>query len=440
MENRETTIMRLSHDGRGIAQIDGKTTFVFGALAGEDVSISYLKKKSKYDEAKVEKIHKASTIRVQPRCDFFGLCGGCSLQHLDQNAQISFKQNVLLEQLQHFGKVSPLSVMPPLVANAYGYRRKARYSVRYIMKKERILVGFREMHHPRYIAEISSCQVLHPRIGLLITPLQECFSAMNNKTSIAQVEVAVGDENAALVLRHLEPLDENDRAILIGFAKLHDVWLYLQPGKLSSIHKVYPHDGRDLLSYVVDDIGFDFHPVEFTQVNAEINQLMIKQAVSLLDLQPSDVVLDLFCGLGNFSLPMARRSQSVTGIEGERSLVNRAQKNAEKNGITNAQFLMADLNRSEELVRLVQETSCNKILIDPPRSGAEAVVSNVPLETISTLVYVSCNPATLARDAGILCQRGMQLISVGVMDMFTHTEHVEAMALFTKVDYEHACV
>lgn len=430
MEEIITTIKRLGHDGRGIAHVNGKTTFVFGALPDEEVAISYVRKKSRFDEAFVASIITPSPKRVGPNCKSFGTCGGCSLQHVEQNAQIEFKESVLLEQLKHFGHVAPENILPPLCAAPYGYRRKARFSVRYIEKKQRTLVGFREKHYPRFIADVDACEVIHPSLGQLFIPLQECLNGLENRNAIAQIEVAVGDEQTAIILRHLLPLSDEDNRSIIDFAKRHNLWLYLQPGNYHSIHKVEPKDEKLLTYAIADDITLHFHPCDFTQVNASINRQMIKQAIDLLKPTNSDVVLDLFCGIGNFSLPLAKKAGRVVGIEGDERLVKRAAMNAEINSITNAQFYTSDLTTVDDMLGIMRTSGCNKILIDPPRSGAKEVVENLDLKDIEAIVYVSCNPSTLARDAGILCARGFTLSHVGVMDMFTHTEHVEAMALF----------
>lgn len=426
-------ISRQSHDGRGIAHRDGKTIFVFGALAGEEVVINYLNRRAKFDEAITTTIIKASAERRDPLCEFFGTCGGCSLQHMDQDAQINFKQSVLLEQLEHFGKITPKNIVSPLKSEAYGYRRKARYSVRHVAKKEKVLIGFRELHQPRFLADINHCRVLDPKIGLLIKPLQEYFKDLENKKHIAQIEAAVGDNATALIFRHLEPLSEHDKNILIKFSLEHAIWLFLQPGGYNTIHKVFPDDHDNFLTYnITQDIKLYFHPCDFTQINYKINQQMIKQALTFLELNKHDTVLDLFCGIGNFSLPLARLCHSVIGIEGEAAMVERATMNAERNNIANASFYCADLNAPEKILPIIENKSFNKILIDPPRSGARALVENLRLDEVELIVYVSCGPASLARDAGILAQRGFELTHVGVMDMFTHTEHVEAMAVFKK--------
>jgi 23S rRNA (uracil1939-C5)-methyltransferase len=425
-------ISGLSHDGRGIAHINGKITFVFGALPEEQVLISYTSKRSKFDEAVARKILIPSAKRVTPQCQFFGICGGCNLQHLSQQAQIEHKQSVLLEQLLHFGHVTPKNILSPLTANPYGYRRKARYSVRHVVKKQRVLIGFRELHNPRFLADINTCHVLHPSLAALISPLQDCLSTLECSKHIAQIEAAVGDNATALIFRHLQPFSEADHKKIIDFAREYKIWLYLQPGGYNTIHKVYPLDDHFYLRYdVTETISLYFSPADFTQINANINRQMIAEALRLLDLNKNDKVLDLFCGIGNFSLAIAEKCAQVIGIEGEKAMVERAIMNAQINRIENASFLACDLNQTEKIAAILPRDA-NKLLIDPPRSGAREVVSTLPLDNIDIIVYISCNPATLARDAGILNDRGFDLELALVMDMFTHTEHVEAMAMFKK--------
>ena len=427
-------INKLSHDGRGIAHVDNKTTFVFNALPGEEVSIDYVKKRSKFDEAKACEIIKSSPERVKPNCEFFGLCGGCSLQHMDQASQVNFKQEVLLEQLEHFGKVKPENILSPLKTESYGYRRKARYSVRYVAKKDKVLIGFRERDQPRFLADINSCEVCHPNLNNLIKPLQEYLYKLENKKHIAQIEASVGDNATALIFRHLEPMSHADREILIDFAQKYNIWLFLQPGGYKTIHKIYPVDQDIYLTYnITNNVILYFHPSDFTQVNYDINRQMIQQALKFLEPKPTDIILDLFCGIGNFSLPIAQECAYVTGIEGEAAMVQRATMNAERNNIKNINFYRADLNETELLSNIIKNNKFNKLLIDPPRSGARVLVENLDLDSIEKIIYISCNPASLARDAGILAQRGFKLTHTGVMDMFTHTEHVEAMAVFDRI-------
>ena len=424
-----TTIDSLSHDGRGITMINGKKTFIRGGLAEEDVRFVYTKKHRQYDEGLVTDIITPADKRVTPRCDYFGICGGCNLQHLHPTAQIQHKQTVLLEQLQHFGNIIPNTILPPLTANSWGYRRKARLGVKYVHAKEKVLVGFREING-RYITNMESCDILHPNVGNILPELSHLIASLSCFSQLPQIEVAIGDDITALIFRHLAALTENDHALLVDFAKQHNIHCYSQPNKIDSIVKLYPQDENDLLSYCLPAFNLQlyFHPTDFTQVNHEINQMMIKQALTLLALEKTDTVLDLFCGLGNFTLAIAKHCQQVIGVEGDLRMVKRARFNANQNHLNNCEFYVSDLIKIDIQQQWMKK--CAKLLLDPPRSGAEAIVSQASQFGAKRIVYVSCNPATLARDAGILQQQGYTLETVGVMDMFPHTGHVESIALF----------
>lgn len=426
-------IDRLAHEGRGIAMVEGKTVFVDGGLTGELVRFQVTRKRSSLDEGRVIEVLEAAADRVEPGCKHFGICGGCSLQHMHTGAQIAHKQAVLLELLQHFGGVQPLEVLPPLQAEGYGYRRKARLGVKYVIKKDQVLVGFREKAS-HFLTDISECAVLEPRIGKLIVPLRELFMSMAARDQIPQLEVAIGDTQAALVIRHLVPLCDSDIAKLLTFAARHHIELYLQPKGNDSVHKLWPEDGHERLSYRFDDFDLEmrFHPMDFTQVNADINRQMLPLAVQLLGATENDRVLDLFCGLGNFTLPLARSAGQVVGVEGDEAMVVRGRENALHNGLTNVEFYGADLAGdfyNEPWAR----QGFDKILVDPPRTGALEIIKHFPHFGAKRIVYVSCNPATLARDAGELARQGYVLKKAGVMDMFPHTAHVESIALFEKV-------
>ncbi len=425
------TIEGLTHEGRGVARVEGKTVFVDGALPGEEISFRYTARKKSFDEGEVAEIHQPSPDRVTPRCPHFGLCGGCALQHLAPMAQIRSKQQVLLDDFQHIGGVTPATLLPPLEGLHWGYRRKARLGVKYVIKKGRLLVGFRERRSP-YLADLSRCEVLHPSVGERITQLAELIGTLDLHDRIAQLEVAVDDQHTALVLRNLAPLTESDRARLIEFAQQQQLWLYLQPGGNDTVTPLWPEQME--LSYRLGafEVEFGFGPTDFTQVNYEINQQMVERAVALLDPQPTDRVLDLFCGIGNFSLPLARRAAEVVGVEGASESVVRARQNAERNGITNAQFHAADLT-TDLAAAPWWRGGFDKALLDPPRSGAQETLEQLAKLKVGRIVYVSCNPATLARDAGILVKEyGYRLEQAGVMDMFPHTAHVESIALFVK--------
>jgi 23S rRNA (uracil1939-C5)-methyltransferase len=433
----EAVITDLSHDGRGVARIDGKTVFVSGALLGEQVMAKLRKRHRHFDEAEVVELITRSPHRVEPRCRHFGQCSGCTLQHLDAESQIATKQRVLAENFERIGKVTPQSWLPPLTGEPWGYRRKGRLSVRNVVKKGRVLVGFREEENPRFVADIQQCEVMHPALGPKVGLLAELLNGMDAANDIPQIEFAGGDDNMALVFRHMQPLSERDLAALTAFGQQHELAIYLQPGGNSSVHPLWPEQPRLAFRIasgdaLVDDVELEFLPLDFVQVNADMNQRMMARTLELLDLQPNDRVLDLFCGLGNFTLPIARRVAEVVGVEGEHGLVERAAQNAARNGIANAHFHVANLFEDQRDADWARQP-WDKVLLDPPRAGADKVLEYLPHKQTRRIVYVSCHPASLARDAGILVnQHGFKLISAGVMDMFPHTAHVESIALFER--------
>jgi 23S rRNA (uracil1939-C5)-methyltransferase len=427
----EVSITGLSHDGRGIAEIDGKKLFVHGALPGERVLARMTASMRRYDEAEATEVLVHSPRRIKPRCPHFGVCGGCALQHLDPDAQIQAKQESLLQNLERIGKVLPQRVLEPLTGPLWNYRRKARLSVRYVHKKERLLIGFRE-RKGRFVAEMNECHVLDSRVAKLLPQLTALIESMDARERIAQIEVACGDHLCALVFRHLDPLGEGDQNKLEGFAREHDIAILLQSGGPASIRPLYPR--HVALDYAVPefDLTLQFGPSDFIQVNAELNRAMIHHALELLRPGPADKVLDLFCGLGNFTLPLARLAGSVVGVEGDAELVEKARKNASRNGIENASFYVADLSAGVEGLSWLRQQH-DLILIDPPRSGALEMLPHIAATAAHRLVYVSCHPASLARDAGILsADHGFELVAAGVMDMFPHTGHVESIALFER--------
>ena len=426
----ELAIESLSHEGRGVARREGKTVFVHGALPGERVVAERYKSRPKFEEAKVLEIKSAVPARVEPVCRHYEVCGGCSLQHLSTHDQIEHKQRVLLELIQHQAAVAPEFVKPPVMAASHGYRRKARLGVKHVIKKERVLVGFRERNKP-YVADIESCTVLDARVGERLMDLAALVESLSAPNKIPQIEVAMGDDCGALVFRNLVPLTEDDRIKLANFGERVQLSMFLQPGGEDSLQAVF--DAGEL-TYSVDDgaVTFAFEPLDFTQVNAEINQQLIPEVCDLLDLQPEDKVIDFFCGLGNFTLPMARRTRTVLGIEGETSLIDRAKQNASRNDIHNVDFECADLSDTEFFARKAL-LGYNKILIDPPRTGAAALFTTMDLTGVERIAYVSCNPATLARDIGFAVENhGFTLQYARVFDMFPHTAHVESAALLVR--------
>ncbi len=427
------TIEALSHDGQGIASIDGKRCFVPQVLPQEQVKVHIVQDKRRYFIAKLESVITPSASRVAPQCPHFGVCGGCQLQHMSQADQIQLKQNALAEQLQHFGHTQPQEWLPPLKAEPYGYRRKARIGVRYVHKKEKLLLGFREQNG-RYLADCDTCHVIHPDVAKLWQPLREMIATLSVYQEIPQVEVAVGDDAIALVLRHLQALNDDDILACTNFAKQYNVHFYLQPKGPDTVHRIWPVDGPQRLHYTLTEqkLKFEFHPNDFTQINAGINQQMVSQAMKLLDLQPSDTALDLFCGLGNFTLPLAQQAHRVVGVEGDEAMVKRVLENAQANQLDNVTAYCANL--AEDCMDAPwAKQPYDKILLDPPRTGAQTLIPLLGKLGASRIVYISCNPATLARDAGLLKEQGYLLEKAGIMDMFTHTQHTEAMALFIKV-------
>lgn len=426
----DITIDSLAHDGRGVGRINGKAVFVEGALLGEKVVMRYSACHGKYDEGRVVEVLEASPDRVTPPCAAAHICGGCSLQHMDSAAQIAMKQKILQDQLAHFGDLKPVEWLAPMTGPTLGYRRKARLGTKYVEKKGAALVGFREKGSS-FLAEIEQCRVLVPEVGLAFPDLKALLASLQERLHVPQIEVAQGDDATALVVRHMRPLPVTDLETLVQFCQQRQFHLYLQPGGPDSIHKVWPEDGVERLQYRLEDFGLtlQFHPVDFTQVNPWINRQMVRQAIEFLDIQPHERVLDLFCGLGNFTLPLATRAAAVVGVEGDETMVVRGRENAALNGLSNVEFYGADLTQPFEGQPWAQG-GFDKILIDPPRSGALEIVSRMTVFKPRRIVYVSCNPATLARDAGELKKQGYRLLKAGVMDMFPHTTHVESIAVF----------
>ncbi len=428
-----TIIESLDHEGRGVAHVEGKTIFIEGALPGETVEYSTFKKKPSYEQATATKILKPSFMRVTPRCPNFGLCGGCSMQHMEAGAQVAAKQRVLEDNLWHIGKVRVEEMLPAIYGPPWGYRHRARVSVKYVRKKERVLVGFHEKRSS-FIADMESCEVLPPRISALLMPLRALVEQLSIRERLPQVEVALGQDVDVLVLRIMDPLNEQDEALLREFADRHHIQFFLQSKGPETVQPFYPLDAPEL-NYTLPDFGIvmPFQPTEFTQVNPDINRVLVRRAINLLDPKPGERVADLFCGLGNFSLPIAQRGADVVGVEGSAALVRRAQANAEVNGLSaRARFVEANLFEVDA-VGLKKLGHFDKMLIDPPRDGAFEVIKALAEDGPQRIVYVSCSPATLARDAEVLVHsKGYVLKAAGVVNMFPHTAHVESIALFEK--------
>jgi len=429
----QVVIDDLSHDGCGVARREGpggKVTFVNGALPGETVLAQQTAKNRHFDQAHTVQVLHASKDRVAPRCAHFGTCAGCVLQHLEAKAQIAAKEQVLLDNLERIGHVRATNVLPALTANVWGYRRKGRLSVRRVEKKGKTLLGFRE-HDPRFVADINQCLTMIPSLGNALPALAKFIDTLDGRSMIPQIEFVAGDAVVALTLRHLQPLSTADQQAWQEFAQQHGFAIYVQPGGTDSVQLLWPPQGAHLaFSLPQWQLELRFAPLDFIQVNAELNQQMIAQALDLLDAQPNDRVLDLFCGLGNFSLPLARCAREVVGVEGDSGLVARARANAAHNQLNNVQFFAADLTQDQRHTPWMRQ-GFDRLLLDPPRSGALEVLQQLPLAQFQRIVYVSCHPASLARDAGWLVnEQKFKLRTVGVMDMFPHTAHVESIAVF----------
>ena len=439
----------LDLEAQGVAHnAEGKVVFIEGALPGEEVQVQVHRRKANWEQATPTAIRRESAQRVRPACVHFGLhagaCGGCKMQHLHPAAQVAVKQRVLEDQLWHLAKVRPETILRPIEGPPYGYRQRARLSVRHVAKKGGVLVGFHE-RKSSYVADMRDCQVLAPQVAALLLPLRALVASMEQRDRLPQIEVAVGDTVTALVLRHLEPLAAADRERLRAFAAAHGVQWWLQPKGPDSVHRLDEDDGSGELAYALPEFGvaLPFRPTDFTQVNAQINAVLVGRALRLLAPQGDERVIDWFCGLGNFTLPIATRAREVLGIEGSETLVARARDNARHNGLAGrAQFAARDLFEMDA-ARLRADGSADKWLVDPPREGAFALAKALaeccaaPADDAwrapRRIVYVSCNPATLARDAGLLVhQAGYRCSAAGVVNMFPHTAHVESIAVFER--------
>jgi 23S rRNA (uracil1939-C5)-methyltransferase len=422
------TIGELSHTGNGVAKVDNKAVFVAGGLPGEEVKIKYTKTNRNYDNAKAVEILKPSPDRVAPQCPHFMTCGGCVLQHLDHNKQIIHKEKILLNELKHNAKSTPKSIIPPVVGQPFGYRHKARLGVRVVPQKGGALVGFRELNS-NFLAVMDSCEVLHPQVGRKINALQSLIDNLEIGNQIAQIEVSVGENACILVFRNLAQLPETDIETLDKFGLEHGFHIHTQSGGPDTVEPLLPAHKTEL-SYSLDDLEFRFSPNNFTQVNFAINRKMVSQAIDNLDLSPDDKVLDLFCGLGNFTLAISQHAKEALGVEAVQSLVDDAYRNARLNSIGNVEFKVFDLQGDDMSAPWLDEP-WDKVLLDPPRSGAKEILPLIAKIKPKLIVYVSCNPATLARDTAILVHDyGYVLDKAGVLDMFPHTAHVESMAVF----------
>lgn len=432
-EPETARIQSATHDGRGIAATEGKKVFVAGALPGEEVRFQRRKFRRNYDEAELLEVIEASPGRIDARCAVFGRCGGCSLQHISDAQQRDIKQQALKDNFERIARVEPQDWLEPMSGPAWHYRRRARLAVKDVHGKGRVLVGFRERHAP-FITDMHRCEILAQPVDGLIDALSDLVGALTIRARLPQVEVSVADNATALVFRILDPLTGDDEARFREFGAKHGVRIYLQPGGLDTVGLFYPDTAAEPLHYELPefDVRIAFDPVGFVQVNRDINQRMVHRAVELLEPGPDDRVLDLYCGIGNFSLPLARRAGDVLGVEGDAMLVKAAAANAALNGIDNARFRQADLSAIDGAEGWLRE-GWDLLLLDPARSGAQEITAHIEKIGARRIVYVSCHPGTLARDAGVLVnEKGYRCESAGIIDMFPHTAHVESIAVFSK--------
>jgi len=434
MNKNEVVVESIDQEGRGIAHNDGKVIFIEGAITGERVTYSAYRKKPSFENAQVAEILRPSFMRVHPKCIHFGVCGGCSMQHLDATAQVAVKQRILEDNLERIGKVEPETILPAIQGMPWEYRQRARLSVRHVLKKGKTLVGFHEKRSS-FVADLTRCEILPSKISALISPLSELVDSLSIRDRLPQIEVACGDRVDVLVLRIMEALNGQDEAALRAFADRHGIQFWLQPKGPDSCYPFHPLDAP-ALTYTLPEFGIEmpFAPTEFTQVNHQLNRLMVHRTLRLLDPQPGERIADFFCGLGNFTLPIAKSGARVLGIEGSEALVRRALQNAGRNELSDrVEFRAMNLFDVDDAA-LAGMGKFDRWLIDPPRDGAVELVKAITPEIAPRrIVYVSCNPATLARDAAVLVQvHGYALKAAGVMNMFPQTSHVESIAVFVK--------
>lgn len=432
-EPETARINAVTHDGRGIAAVSGKKVFVSGALVGEEVRFLRRKLRRNFDEAELLEVLETSADRIEARCDAFGRCGGCALQHVSEQQQQSIKCQTLKDNLERIGKVTPDTWLPPITGPGWNYRRRARLGVKDVPGKGRVLVGFRERHAP-FITDMHRCEVLAKPVDGMIDALSTLIGSLSIRARLPQIEVAVAENAVALVFRVLDPPTDDDAALLQQFGKANSVRIYLQPGGLDSVELLYPDAPVEALYYTLSefDIRIEFSPVGFVQINSDINQQMVRHAIDLLAPEPGDRLLDLYCGIGNFSLPLARRCREILGVEGDAMLVAAAAGNAALNDLQNATFRTADLSKIDGSEAWLNG-GWDKLLLDPARNGAAEVMRLMPVIGAQRIVYVSCHPGTLARDAGLLVnEQGYRLEAAGIIDMFPHTAHAESIAVFKK--------
>jgi 23S rRNA (uracil1939-C5)-methyltransferase len=424
------SVAALTHAGEGVVRA-GKTAFIAGALPGEIIRFRRTRRHRQHDEGELLEVLQPSSVRVAPHCKHFGTCGGCALQHLSPEAQLQAKHAELRESFERLAHVAPQQWLEPLRGPVWGYRRRARLGAKYVIKKGRVVVGFRERLAP-YVAEVERCEVLSPPVGELVGALAELIMGLSIRERLPQIEVAVGDNAVALVLRVLDPPSAEDRRKLLEFAQAQRVRFYLQPAGLDSVRPLADEPAPPLV-YRLAKVGLEleFAPTDFVQINSAVNEELVARAVQMLELSADATVLDLYCGIGNFTLALAQAARYAVGVEGDRVLLDRARGNARRNGIENVEFHLADLAQALDRARTPwMQHSFTHVLLDPPRAGARAILPAIAALAPRSLVYISCHPGSLARDVGILVHElGFVVRAAGVLDMFPHTAHVESLAL-----------